>query len=107
VPPKKIFTGLLSLISWRHLKHWRFSIMTQKQIAGFSLVQKMVRDHLLDAAKHFTGPTGDNPGPAPAQCYATAYSTATGAYAGGGINVSEWAGLHAEIREHSVAESAK
>lgn len=81
--------------------------MTQKQVAGFQLVQKMVRDHLKDAAKHFTGAAGENPGPTPERCYATAYSTATGAYAGGGIKVAEWAELHAEIREHSVAESAK
>lgn len=67
----------------------------------------MVRDHLKDAAKHFTGATGDNPGPTPSQCYSTAYSTATGAYAGGGVDVKQWAGLHAEIREHQLAESAK
>lgn len=67
---------------------------------NFTTIRKMVRDHLLDADKGHTGTSGDNVGPTPDQCYTAAFSTATGAYAGGGISVKEWSSLHAEIREH-------
>lgn len=82
--------------------------MSSKPSKNFNTIQKMVRDHLKDAEKNYTGPARkdnplDNPGPTPVQAYASAFSTATGAYGGGGITVTEWQGLQEEIREHQVA----
>lgn len=65
-------------------------------MSHFTTVQRMVRDHLLDAEKDH--PRGE--GPTPDQSYAHAFSTATGAYAGGGISVKQWSELHSEVREH-------
>jgi len=76
--------------------------MNQNKSAGFDKVQEMVRNHLRDAAKGFTGRAGDNPGPTPDQSYSVAYATASGAYAGRGINVDEWVSLQGEIRSHQA-----
>lgn len=78
-----------------------------KASANFTTVRKMVHDHLRDADKAFTGPSGDNPGPTPDQSYSCAFSTATGAYAGGGVTVDEWASMHGEIREHQAITRSK
>lgn len=77
------------------------------QSANFTTIQKMVRDHLRDADKAHTGPSGENPGPTPEAAYACAFSTATGAYAGGGVTVSEWSALHSEIRDHQDIARSK
>lgn len=78
-----------------------------KSSTNFNTVQKMVRDHLRDADKAFTGAAGENPGPTPEAAYACAFSTATGAYAGQGITVGEWSELHGEIREHLATARSK
>lgn len=71
--------------------------------SNFNTIRSMVHDHLRDAAKDM-GKDATNPGPTRAQCYASAFGTATGAYAGGGIGVAEWQQLHKEIREHQELE---
>lgn len=78
-----------------------------KSSTNFNTVRKMVHDHLLDAEKSFTGSAGDNPGPTPDAAYACAFSTATGAFAGGGVTVEEWAQLHGEAREHQAIHRSK
>lgn len=76
--------------------------MPHKKSERFDTIQKMVRDHLADAEK-FLGTSAENPGPKPHQCYTAAFGTATGAYAGRGIDHNEWAALHKEIRDHQAA----
>lgn len=66
--------------------------------SSFETVQRMVRDHLKDADRNLGGP--GNPGPTPSECYASAFATATGAYAGKGINIVQWSALHNDIRGH-------
>jgi hypothetical protein len=61
----------------------------------------------MDADKIHTGAKGENPGPTPEASYAAAFSTATGAYAGGGITVPEWSNLHSEIRDHQDIARSK
>lgn len=82
--------------------------MTQKASKGFERVKAMVRGHLSDADQ-FSAEPGSRGSPAPAviQCYASAFATATGAYGGGSISVSEWALLHEEIRSHQSETMAK
>lgn len=82
--------------------------MSNKPSKNFTTIQTMVRAHLRDAEKNYTGPARkdnplDNPGPTPSQAYSSAFATATGAYGAGGINVVEWQGLQEEIRDHQVA----
>ena len=76
--------------------------MTQKTENSFDLIKQMIRAHLADAEMKNAG-NADSPGPTPSQSYTAAFSTATGAYAGRGISATQWAELHAEIREHQAA----